>query len=108
MQDPRIATQTAALLQQHWGISLPQERTWEDLRQALHIQLSKMLAEDFQGLVNAMYRLDVPEQQFRAAMDAPHTQAVVEQLTEAVLNRELLRAEMRIRFSSPSQPNTSI
>lgn len=96
---------TADLLEQDWSLTLadaPSGRSWEQLRTVLAQHLAVMLADDFARLVNVMYRLDVPEQDFRTALAAPTLEVRAQALTDAVLARERLRAEMRIRYSSSS------
>lgn len=102
--------ETANLLQQSWGLNLagdPSQRSWEDLALALEAHLAHLLAHDFAHLVNVMYRLDVPEQRFNLAMAAPTLGERAHLLADAVLARERLRAEMRIRYSSPPSADTS-
>jgi hypothetical protein len=96
---------TADLLERDWSLTLadgPSGRSWEQLRTVLAQHLAVMLVDDFARLVNVMYRLDVPEQSFRTALAAPTLEARAQALTDAVLARERLRAEMRIRYSSSS------
>lgn len=68
------------------------------LKEVLTRQIAWMLDYQFERLLQAMYRIDVPEQDFRAVLvgKAP----VAEALAELVLNRELKKVETRRLFSS--------
>jgi hypothetical protein len=47
-----------------------------------------------------MYRLDVPETRFHEAMAAADTPGRAEALARLMVDRELVRLDMRRRFSS--------
>ncbi len=102
MEDALLIT-TTSLLQRDWGLPIAQDthdRSWEALSVLLAQHLAELLERDLPRLVNILYRLDVPEQHFHAAMSAPSLGERSRQLADAVLARERLRAEMRLRYSS--------
>jgi hypothetical protein len=106
MQDSLTTAETASLLQKNWGLEPSGANSWEALHAALCIRLQQMLEEDFAGLVNAMYRLDVPETQFRAALNAPDPGLIASQLADAILDRELMRAKTRLHYrQAPANEN---
>jgi hypothetical protein len=98
MESPDIH-KTAGLLQKNWGIVPPTALDWEALRLALQVQMLAMLTDDFERLVQTMYRLDVAESKFRAAMDLPTREVQAVALADIVLERELLRLETWQRYS---------
>lgn len=54
-------------------------------------RIRPMLEDDFEGLVNKMYRMDVPEVHFQAALAAGDSGSVAQRLATLVVERELLR-----------------
>lgn len=54
-------------------------------------KIKPMLDDDFEGLVNKMYRMDVPEAQFQAALNAGDPESIAKSLATLVVERELLR-----------------
>ena len=103
--DDALILATADLLEKNWSLVAsedPSRRSWEALHAMLKQHLADLLAHDFARLVNIMYRLDVPEQRFRTALAAPTLEARAHILADAVLARERLRAEMRVRYSPTS------
>lgn len=72
----------------------------EKLLALLEISLKKLLEEDFNGLVNLMYRLDVREDRFRMALDSPQSENISLRLAELVLEREIERFMWRKRYSN--------
>jgi hypothetical protein len=59
-----------------------------------------MLDHQFERLAQLMYRLDVPETRFHEAMAAPDTHGRAKALARLMVDRELVRLDMRRRFSS--------
>lgn len=66
--------------------------TWEDLEGVLGVRIAQLLDEDFERLVNIMYRLDIPEHRFHAAMSG-NSSKIPERLTQLVLEREYQRIQ---------------
>lgn len=87
------------MLHRQWGLPDDPAHDWKQLKTALKERLFELLEDDFAGLVNAMYRLDIAEDRFKAALDASSTDAIAAQLAEVVLQRELQRLETRRRYS---------
>lgn len=106
MQVRDDSRQALALLQKHLQVQ-PGEPLHEalsnsdglaGLKTLLTNQIAFLLDRQFERLLQAMYRIDVNEQEFRAALtgDAP----VAETLAELVLQRELKKVETRRLYSS--------
>lgn len=106
MQEKDDSRQALALLQKHLQVQ-PGEPLHEtlaggeglaELKKVLTRQIAFLLDRQFERLLQAMYRIDVNEQEFRRVLvgDAP----VAEALTELVLQRELRKVETRRIYSS--------
>ena len=89
--------EAVVLLQQH-GILEQQslakvpELSLEALKSLLTKQVSYLLERNFERLLQAMYRIDVPEQRFRASLTSDDPAG---QIAELVLQRELQKVETR-------------
>ena len=92
---------TARLLQKNWDLTPPQDMDWETLRQALVLQLGHMMAHDVERLVQSMYRLDVNEGKFHAAMALPTANERAVALAQVVLEREMQRLATWRKYSNP-------
>lgn len=98
--------QALALLQKHLQVQpgeplhepLSGSKGLTELKEILTRQIAFLLDRQFERLLQAMYRIDVNEQEFRAVLagDAP----VAEALAELVLQRELRKVETRRMYSS--------
>ena len=74
--------------------SLPAAKE-ETLKKWLYAQLSHLLQENFGQLVQVMYRLDVPENQFHEAMNGQDADDITQRLVAIVWERELQRMRYR-------------
>ena len=90
---------TAGLLAKNWGLERPDTLDLESLRLALQVQLGFMLSGDFERLVQTMYRLDVSESKFQAALLLTTVDERAMQLANIVLDRELLRLQSWRKYS---------
>jgi hypothetical protein len=97
--DAQDLASTASLLHKNWGLQPPTDLDWEALRAALYQQLRTMLSDDFERLVQAMYRLDVAESKFQAALSLPTLDERAAALANIVLARELQRVETWRKYS---------
>lgn len=90
---------TAELLLKNWGLTPPNELDWESLKQALTMQLDYLLRQDFERLVQSMYRLDVSEPKFQRALLLPTVEERASALATIVLERELQRLATWRKYS---------
>jgi hypothetical protein len=104
--DKKELINTTRLVQRQWGLPEQSQPDWEQLRAALCLRLAELLEDDFGGLVNAMYRMDVPENKFKDALVGGTTSEIAERLADIVLNRELQRLATRRKYSKPDETNT--
>lgn len=72
----------------------------EALRMHLRQQISFLLDQEFERLLQAMYRMDVSEVAFKEALALPTGPAIVEKLADLVLERELQKVATRRLYSS--------
>ena len=59
-----------------------------------------MLEKDFEKLLNAMYRIDVDEEKVKFALSGDGEKSPAELITELVIQREMQKAETRLKYSS--------
>ncbi|NMM48209.1 hypothetical protein [Marinigracilibium pacificum] len=84
-------------------INLRKQYTLDKLQDILADQIERLLDNDPNYLVNLLYRIDVPEHQFKKALEAPGLMAKSELLAKMVIERELKKIETRKRFSHLAQ-----
>jgi hypothetical protein len=86
-------------LVREWQIELPDDIDREEqLLGALQERIVYFLRFKREGLVAAMYRLDIGERAFEAAMEKGSVDEIAGALAVAVLNREKIRIENRRRY----------
>ena len=95
-----LEKQTARALAPSW--ELETEGTDFDREVILSLlsdRILEWLENDFERLVNAMYRLDVPEVRFHAAMSLRDPKLIAPEIAKLVWERELQRAWFRYKYS---------
>ena len=90
------------LLQQHGVLDVqPLEQvpqfSQDELRELLVKQLVYLLERDQERLMQAMYRIDVPEHKFRAALLSADPAS---QIADLVLQREMMKVQTRRWYAS--------
>lgn len=87
---------TKAALIRKW--SLPEFGSVENsgfdtISKVLAERIKILLDEDFESLVNAMYRMDIPENHFHEALTLQTPDEIANALAEVVIQREILRVK---------------
>ncbi len=77
---------------------LLQAENLQVLKERLTALINTLLQKDYHRLVNAMYRLDIDEKQFREVISGLHSPNVAARLADLVIARELAKVETRKKF----------
>jgi hypothetical protein len=102
------------LLQQHGVLEEQQVSTvatggYQDLLSVLNKQVLYLLERDMERLMQAMYRIDIPDHKFREALLTDTPSATIAAL---ILERELLKVKTRrwyaSRTSTPAEEAVSL
>lgn len=101
-KDELIETQRA--LAQNWALVPADENAenWskEELLRALASRVRHYLENDFHKLMNALYRLDISEEKYHAAMALPTLDQSAAALAESILEREIQKMRTRKNYGS--------
>jgi hypothetical protein len=63
-------------------------------------QLSEKLHHDLGGLFQALYRIDIPEEQFRRLLVEAPPDDFIEQLAELIIRRQLQKVYFREKYKN--------
>ena len=74
-------------------------RHMEDLKRKLEKIVAYLLDNDFERLLNAMYRLDINEEKFRLAVSGSGANSVSREIVELIIAREIQKMKTRIQYS---------
>ncbi len=89
------------LIQQYFGVPVEDSlREYEEVLSRLEQQIQYLLNDDFQTLLNALYRIDVDEEKFRSALELSSPGEVARNVGKLILDRIILKAETRLKYSS--------
>ncbi len=71
-----------------------------ELHRNLTRWVSHMLDHDFGTLLNALYRIDLPEEKVKQVLAVAPPESLATDLAQMILHRQLQKAELRQRYSS--------
>ncbi len=106
MQQEDTTSQILPLLYKHLQVEegeplsrkIADEKGMAELKHLLTSQIAWMLDHQFERLLQAMYRIDVNEEEFRNVLTGKDP--VAESLADLVLKRELQKIQLRERYKS--------
>lgn len=103
MNDQAIVTETFALAK--WDLGLEEEfdafgveDAYERLFALLQKRIDELLDRDMERLMNALYRIDVPEKQVKEILHWAKPEEISAALTKAILDREKQKVITRRQY----------
>jgi hypothetical protein len=75
-------------------------KTYQLLRDKLADVINYLLNNDMERLMTAVYRIDVPEEKFKSAMNGENINLISENITDLILEREFQKVEFRKKYSN--------
>ena len=87
------------------GIDLAPRLSFEEMRLQLQAVVNKMIIDDFQQLVNILYRIDVNERKLKYLLQENVGANAAVIITDLIIERQLEKIKSRQQFS---QQNDSI
>jgi len=72
----------------------------DELREKLEKIVAYLLDNDFERLLNAMYRLDINEDKFKIALSGMGTKVISEEITDLIISREIQKLKTRMKYRS--------
>jgi hypothetical protein len=99
---------TVKALDERWGVgNVPAPIAGKDDREllldALEERVTALIHRDFDKLRTALYRLDVPEPQFKAALGQPDLKSKARALAVIILERETRKVETWLKYAAEQQ-----
>jgi len=69
------------------------------LRKVLEARLNHFLDHDFDGLLNALYRIDISESKVKEALGSTNSGEISSALAELIIEREKQKVMTRLKYS---------
>ena len=70
-----------------------------ELKEKLEKIVAYLLDNDFERLLNAMYRLDINEEKFKLALSGIGKNAISAEITDLIISREIQKLKTRMKYS---------
>jgi len=96
-QISELIVQDFSLEQEH---TLVDAKHVDELKEKLEKIIAYLLDNDFERLLNAMYRLDISEEKFKRAISGTAGRSVSAEIAELVISREIQKIETRLKYRS--------
>ena len=101
MHQVNVIKTSYSLLQRNFGLEgnidfEDNESTNDRLKKMLVRRLDELLAYDFNALLNALYRMDVPEDKVKQVLTLSAQENLSEDLAEIIIERVLQKAVTRL------------
>ncbi|MDX5347563.1 MAG: hypothetical protein LPK19_09980 [Hymenobacteraceae bacterium] len=74
--------------------------TYEQVVEKLAAVIEYLLQNEHKRLLHIIYRIDIDERKFTAALNLPTLALVAERVAELVIERELQKVQFRLKYSS--------
>ncbi len=81
------------------GVQLAPQLSFEEMKIALQAIISKMIADDFQQLVNTLYRIDVNERKLKYLLQENVGADAAVIITDLIIERQLEKIASRRQFN---------
>lgn len=99
--DEHIA-EAASLIRKDFGIDSSELEDYtllNELKSRLTRIVSYLLDNDFERLLQAMYRIDISERKFKAALNLNPASEVASSIAQLIIERELQKVATRRKYS---------
>lgn len=100
--DPETLHATSALTCRHLSVDqslIPSEHnSIDDLVKAITPAVANLLDRDMQGLLNALYRIDVDEDKFKKILSTEVPEKIAYSLSKLIIERELQKIITRKKY----------
>ncbi|WP_258103708.1 hypothetical protein [Marinoscillum sp. MHG1-6] len=103
MNEERLLVSSVQLIQGHFELNVSETAQIKDFKKLfdlVHAEVKQLLNRDFSGLLNILYRIDVPEIKVKEILTHSDPELISYDLTEAIITRFREKAITRIRYSS--------
>ena len=95
-----ILNEAAQMLQQEWGMEVPQLISEETILKMLAHRVVELLEKNTETFFQLMYVLDIPEKKVHSAM---HEQDFAEQIARLIYDRQIQKIHTRKYFKDARQ-----
>ena len=97
MMDSAIILSSAQSLQKYFDDDI-KASNYDQLKEWLTSEIIKLLMNDMEKLLNILYRIDVNEKKVKEVFAQNNPQIIAPLLAELLIEREMGKAETRIKF----------
>ncbi|HEU4608886.1 MAG TPA: hypothetical protein VFS31_12310 [Chitinophagaceae bacterium] len=91
-------------INQSMNLALPVHLKTAEIRQALREKINRMILEDFSGLVQALYHMDVSESKLRTLLESQPQTDAADMIATLIIERQIEKWKSRQKFRQAPPP----
>jgi hypothetical protein len=92
---PPMNTDLIPSIRQSIDIDLPDDISFELLKQKLSTHINQLIQSDFEKLVSLLYRIDISEPKLRQLLQQKKGEDAADTITEMIIERQLQKIKSR-------------
>jgi hypothetical protein len=90
-----INTDLIPALRQSLSIDLPDDISFELLKQKLSTHINQLIQSDFQKLISLLYRIDISESKLRQLLQQKQGEDAADTIADLIIERQLQKIKSR-------------
>ena len=99
----QINTDLIPILRQSMEIDLPENISFDMLKEQLSSHINFLIQSDFQKLVSILYRVDVSESKLKHLLQENPGDDAANIITDLIIERQLQKIKSRQQFNKPDE-----
>ena len=95
----QIVTNLIPAIQQSMDIDLPEDISYEQLKEKLSHHVNQLIQFDFKKLVTVLYRIDVNEEKLKFMLEGNANKDASSIIADLIIERQIQKIKFRQQFS---------
>ena len=96
-------TELIQLVNEEMAIELPEQISFNEVREELSKYINDLIINDFQKLVALLYRIDVSEARLKQLLKTENHEDAVKVIADLIIQRQLEKIKTRHQFKQPNE-----
>ena len=91
------------LVNEEMAIDLPQQISFNEIRDQLSQYINDLIVNDFQKLVSILYRIDISEPRLKQLLQEENHEDAGKVIADLIIQRQLEKIKTRQQFKQPNE-----
>ena len=91
------------LVNEEMAIDLPEQISFNEIREQLSKYINDLIVNDFQKLVSLLYRIDINESRLKKLLQEENHEDAGKVIADLIIQRQLEKIKTRQQFKQPNE-----